>query len=224
MIRNRTAQIVFLTMAVTLGVLGTVASFGLFSYDFRWDFYIHFTNVSNYFCLAVLFCELIQTIRKSGDSYVSACPRLKFIGMTAILLTFLVFNIMLAPAREAYLNFTVNSIVFHVLMPILYIADWFLFYERKKARWTYPLLSVSFPLCYAIFVYAHAAILRFDATIPGAGSNATLIYPYFFLNLETQGIGGVAMWLGILFVAIIIMGFLFFGLDRLPGKKGGKTA
>ena len=49
-----------------------------------------------------------------------------------------------------------------------------------------------------------------------------LIYPYFFLNVDTQGIDGVAMWILILFVAFVAVGFLFFGLDRI-GKKRTKN-
>lgn len=220
MIRNRTAQLVFLSMACTVGLIGTVASLGLFNYNFRWDFYIHFTNISNYFCLGVLFAELIQTIRKKGNSYVSACPLLKFIGILAILLTFLVFNIMLAPDRAPHLNFTVNSIVFHVLMPIIYIADWFLFYERKKVKWLYPLYSISLPLIYVIFVYIHAALLNFDSSIKVSGGTTSLIYPYFFLNLEKQGVGGVIQWIIILLIAFVAVGFLFYGIDKLIKKKG----
>lgn len=219
MIKNRTTQLVFLTMACTIGLIGTVASFGLFNYKLRWDFYIHFTNLSNYFCIGVLFAELIQTISKKEDSYVTTCPLLKFMGVLAILLTFLVFNIMLAPARAAHLNFTVNSIAFHVLMPIIYIADWFLFYERKKVKWNYPIYSIGFPLAYVIFVYIHAALLGFDSSIKVSGGTTSLIYPYFFLNLEKQGIGGVLKWIVILLIAFVAVGFLFFGLDKLGKKK-----
>jgi hypothetical protein len=67
---------------------------------------------------------------------------------------------------------------------------------------------MSVPLIYVIFVYIRAWILDFNAEIP-------YIYPYFFLNLETQGIMGVLKWIVILLVAFIIVGFIFFGLDRL---------
>ena len=46
-----------------------------------------------------------------------------------------------------------------------------------------------------------------------------LIYPYFFVNLDTQGATGVLMWIGILVVAFVVVGFLFFGLDKLGKKK-----
>jgi hypothetical protein len=48
-----------------------------------------------------------------------------------------------------------------------------------------------------------------------------LIYPYFFVNLDTQGVSGVLMWIGILSVAFAAVGFAFFGLDRL-GKRRSK--
>ena len=45
------------------------------------------------------------------------------------------------------------------------------------------------------------------------------IYPYFFVNLDTQGVSGVLTWIGILSVAFAAVGFLFFGLDKLGKKK-----
>ena len=79
------------------------------------------------------------------------------------------------------------------------------------------LLSVS--LVYVIFLLIQAIILKFDASILIPTTTTPLIYPYFFVNLDTQGVGGVLMWIGILSVAFVVVGFLFFGLDRLIKKK-----
>ena len=167
MIKNRTAQLIFQTIYCTLGLVGTIASLGIFDNinAIRWDFYVHFTNISNFFCLGVMFTALFQTIRKKEDSYVKAAPMLKFIGILGILLTFLVFNIMLAGAegRDPQANWRVGSLCFHVVLPIMYVVDWFLFYERKKTTWRYPIASIAFPLGYAIFLLIHAAILNFDS-------------------------------------------------------------
>ena len=222
MIKNRTTQLLFQTIYCTLGFVGCVASLGIFDniHMIRWDCYVHFTNISNYFCLAVMLAGLIQTARKKEDSYVSAAPMLKFIGMLGILLTFLVFNIMLAGAegRDPQANWRVNSLCFHVVLPVMYIADWFLFYERKKAKWYYPIASIAFPLIYVIFLLIQAIILKFDTSILIPTTTTPLIYPYFFVNLDTQGVFGVLMWIGILAVAFTAVGYLFYGLDRL-GKK-----
>ena len=223
MIKNRTAQLIFQTIYCTLGLVGAVASLGIFDNirTIRWDFYVHFTNISNYFCIGVMLAGLIQTAKKKEDSYVTAAPLLKFIGVLGILLTFLVFNIMLAGAegRDPQLNWRIGSLCFHVVLPILYIADWFLFYERKKCKWYYPIASIAFPLAYVVFLLIQATILKFDSSILIPTTTTPLIYPYFFVNLDTQGIPGVLMWIGILAVGFAAIGYLFLGLDKLGKKK-----
>ena len=223
MIKNRTAQIIFHTIYCTLGLVGCVSALGIFDdiNTIRWDFYVHFTNISNFLCIGVMLASLIQTAKKKDDSYVTAAPLLKFIGMLGILLTFLVFNIMLAGAegRDPQANWRVGSLVFHVVLPIMYIADWFLFRERRKAKWYYPIASIGFPVVYVVFLLIQAVILKFDSSILIPTTTTPLIYPYFFVNLDTQGVSGVLTWIGILSAAFVIVGFLFLGLDRLGKKK-----
>ena len=225
MFKNRTAQLLFQAFYCTLALVGSIASLGIFDNInmIRWDFYVHFTNISNFLCFGVMLAALIQTAKKKEDSYGSAAPLLKFIGMLGILLTFLVFNIMLAGAegRDPQANWRVGSLIFHVTLPVLYIADWFLFYERKQCKWYYPIASIGFPLVYVIFLLIQAVILNFNSSILIPNSTTPLIYPYFFVNLETQGVSGVLMWIGILAAAFVLVGFLFFGLDKL-GKKQAK--
>ena len=223
MIKNRTAQLIFQTIYCTLGLVGCVSTLGIFDdiNTIRWDFYVHFTNISNFLCIGVMLAALIQTVKKKEDSYVSAAPLVKFIGMLGILLTFLVFNIMLAgaPGRDPQANWRVGSLLFHVTLPIMYIADWFLFYERKKCKWYYPVASIAFPLAYVAFLLIQAVILKFNASILIPTTTTPLIYPYFFVNLDTQGGPGVLMWIGILSGAFVAVGYLFFGLDKLGKKK-----
>ena len=216
MIKNRTTQLIFQSFYCAIGLIGIVASFGIFDdiLNWRWDFYVHFTNLSNYLCIAIMFAELVQTARKNEDSYVSAAPFLKFIGVLALLLTFLVFNFILAGQadRDPQANWRVASICFHVILPIMYVFDWLLFYEHKKVRWFYPFISVILPLVYVTFVYIRAAILDFNPDAP-------YIYPYFFLNLETQGVAGAAKWVAMLFVGFIALGYIFYGIDKLIKSK-----
>ena len=224
--KSRTAQLIYYTIYCTLGLVGCIASIGIFDNinTIRWDFYVHFTNISNFLCLGVMLASLIQTAKKKDNSYVTVAPMLKFIGMLGILLTFLVFNIMLAGAagRDPQANWRIGSLTFHVVLPMMYIADWFLFRERRTCKWYYPLASMSFPVAYVIFLLVQAVILKFDTSILIPTTTTPLIYPYFFVNLKTQGVPGVLMWVGILAAALAIVGFLFLGLDRLGKKKSEK--
>lgn len=212
MIKNRTVQLMFQTAFCTLGILGVIASFGTFNYEYRSDFYVHFTNLSNYLCIGIMLVELIETIKKKEDRYTTKLPLLKFIGLTAILLTFIIFNFILAGDREMYLNFMINSVLFHIVLPIMYLIDWILFYERKKIKWYYPLISVAFPVIYAIFIFIRAWFLDFNPEAP-------YIYPYFFLNLDELGVVGVIKWIGILSVVFIVIGYSIFGLDKISKKN-----
>ena len=223
MIKNRTAQLIFYTFYCAIGLIGSIASLGIFDNinAIRWDFYVHFTNISNFLCLGVMIAGLIQTAKKKEDSCVTVAPMLKFIGVLGILLTFLVFNIVLAGAegRDPQLNWRIGSLCFHVVLPILYIADWFLFRERGECKWYYPIASIGFPLAYAIFLLIQAVILKFDTSILIPTTTTPLIYPYFFVNLDTQGVPGVLMWILILAVVFAAVGFGFFGLDRIKKRK-----
>lgn len=229
MIKNRTAQLIFQTVYITLGIVGSVACTGLFdnAKAIRWDFYVHFTNLSNFFCIAIMFVELIQTIKKKENNYVTAIPVMKYVGMINILFTFAVFNLLLAGAegRDPQLNLRVGSLIFHVILPIMFTADWFIFYKPNKMRWYHPFTAILFPAFYAVFIYTHAAILGFDSSIMLPGSETPLIYPYFFLNLDTQGVLGVLKWFSMFFVGLSLVGYVFFGLDRisLKGKRKKKS-
>lgn len=216
MIKNRTTQLIFQSFYCAIGLIGAVASLGIFDdiLNPRWDFYAHFTNLSNYLCIGIMFAELVQTAKKSENSYVSASPLLKFIGLLGIMLTFLVFNFLLAgrPDREFQANWRVSSICLHVILPIMYIFDWLLFYEHKKIRWFYPLVSVAFPLLYIIFIYTRAFIVNFNPEVP-------YLYPYFFLNLDNLGVAGVVKWVAILFAGFIVLGYIFYGIDKFIKSK-----
>ena len=223
MIKNRNAQLIFYTVYCTLGIVGSIASLGIFDdiKTFRWDFYVYFTNISNFLCLGVMLAALVETVKKKDDGYVSAAPLLKFIGMLGILLTFIVFNTMLAGAadRDPQLNWRIGSLLFHVVLPIMYVADWFLFYERKKSKWYYPLASIGFPLAYVLFLLIQAVILNFDSSIlTPTGAKTPLIYPYFFVNLETQG-PMVLVWIVALAAVFAAVGYAFYGLDRWIKSK-----
>ena len=216
MIKTRTTQLIFQSFFCAIGFVGIVASFGIFDdiLNLRWDFYVHFTNISNYLCIGVVFAELVHTAKKRENSYVTTAPFLKFIGVLAILLTFLVFNFLLAgqPDRAPQANWRVGSLCFHVILPIMYVLDWLLFYEHKKVRWFYPLASVIFPVLYVAFVFIRAAIVNFNPDVP-------YLYPYFFLNLDNLGVAGVAKWVAMLFVGFIALGYIFYVIDMLIKSK-----
>ena len=215
MVRSRTAQLIFQSFYCAFGIVGILGSFGMYDGSFDNVFYVYFTNLSNYLCIAVMFFELVQTANRKQDGYVKLSPALKFISVTAILLTFFVFNLLLAnaPDRNPLENFKVTSITFHVVLPLMLVSDWLLFYEHRKVKWTYPLYSTVFPLVYLAFVYMRAWLVNFDTAVPK-------LYPYFFIDANQQGIAGVVRWCLILLAAFIVLGYILMAVDRMmPAAK-----
>lgn len=154
--------------------------------------------------------ELVQTARKRNDSYVGFSPVLKFVGMLSILLTFFVFNIMLMPTRTIGQNLSIGSLLCHQVLPMLYVANWVVFYRRGQVRVTYPLIGALVPIAYVVFIFVRAAMLGF------VGDE---LYPYFFLDLGKLGVAGVATWVAILTVAFMVVGYAIYGLDRLAARR-----
>ena len=79
MIKNRTTQLIFQTIYCTLGFVGIVSTFGIFDdiTSFRWDFYVHFTNISNFLCIGIMCVALIQTAKKKRRQLCYNCTSFK---------------------------------------------------------------------------------------------------------------------------------------------------
>lgn len=137
--RNRTAQLIFQSFYCALALVACVGSVGLFDMKSSRDFYIYFTNISNYLCAGIMLTELIRTAGRREDGFVTVAPRLRLISMLGLVLTFIIFNALLAhdPARDPALNYKVECILCHIILPVMYVADWVLFYEHGK---TYELM------------------------------------------------------------------------------------
>ena len=218
MIKSRTIQLVFQSIYVGISIIAVLASFGLFDMSFRWDFYIHFTNLSNYLCIIIMLRELYDTAKKANDDYVKTCPLLKFVALLAIILTFITYNFVLSAKRDMRDSFTTGSITLHIMLPLLFIFDYVLFYEHGKNKWYYPIISTLFPIAYALFIFIHAAILKFDTSILSFDKTSPFIYPYFFLRLDILGVSGLLKNLVIIFFGFIIFGYIILILDKIIDK------
>ena len=205
MIKNRTAQLIYQTIYCTIGVIGVVASFDFFDMAFFGEVYIYFSNWSNYFCLCVMLLELVNTIKVKENSFFALIPLLKFIGLVSILVTFFCYNFP-DPSRNPAWNYKINSIAFHIVLPIMYIVDWFLFCKRK-IKWTYPIYSAVFPITYLTFMFTRACVLNFDCM-------ANNLYPYFFLNIEEMGAVGTVNCCVSFTLCYIAIGFVFIGFTK----------
>ncbi len=81
-----------------------------------------------------------------------------------------------------------------------------------------------FPLAYLAYGFIHAALRRFDSSVMNYAGTDPAIYPYFFLNPERTGAGGMAVWILALLAGFVALGYLFMPADRAlcrAGKRAG---
>ncbi|MCD8195276.1 MAG: Pr6Pr family membrane protein [Coprobacillus sp.] len=237
MVKSRIAQVVYSTIYVVLGLVGIGQSLGYFTGAYRPTFYIYFTNLSNYLCWIVMFIYMIAAIRmasKHEDGSFRKGNTFFFCCCISILLTCLVFNILLTSQLE---DLTVTSYFgtfdyygLHTLLPVLFILFWILFFEHKHLRWYAPILGVVIPLVYVGLIYLRAGIYL----SLGETSETMTLYPYYFMNPDQLEAWEIAVYIIVLCVIFIGIGYLFVLFDncgnfgknkknRKPRKNKGDT-
>ena len=134
---NKIAQIVYRTIYITLGFIGIIGSFGYFNRSFNQDFYVMYTNLSNYFCIGVTLYLLIKNIRNKDENKISTSMSIiRFISVIMILVTFFVYNILLAKDKTiSDYFFSISNLIMHLILPLMFLVDWILFNNHNNAKY-----------------------------------------------------------------------------------------
>lgn len=197
-----------LLCACAAGVFGA-----LFPREGGWmnDGILYYTIQSNLWVFLVTAVYLALSVAGlSTDSAAGwrALEITRFAVLVGITITFLIFWAVLAPRMEREYLLSLNNLLVHTLVPLLFIADFFLFDRIAPIGKLAVLWSVSMPLYYFVFSLVHAAVnpkLEFED-----GSR----YPYFFLDVDRLGWFGFRSSPGVFWWALIFFG-LTLGLGYL---------
>lgn len=152
-----------------------------------------------------------------ADMHSRALELARFAVLVGITLTFLIFWLVLAPKLEKEYLLSVNNLLVHTLVPLMYIADFFLFGRMAPPRMPGVLCAMAMPLYYFVLSIAHAA------ANPNLSFYNESRYPYFFLDIDRFGWFrvknglGVFWWTLIFLVLTLGLGFLY---DALLGLLG----
>lgn len=212
MIKSRTAQLIYQTAYCSLAVIGALAGLGFFAADFNADFYLYYTGISNYVCLRVMLLTLIRTAKRREDGYVETAPTFTFLTVILILVTFFVYNVLLAGRHTVVTYFTtLSNVLLHAVLPVMFVLHWVLFCRHGGLKWYHPLLATVMPIVYVSWIVIRAAILK--------GKTRRLLYPYFFLNVGRLGWRGFLCWEAALLAVFIFLGYLLLAFDRLSGAR-----
>ena len=210
---------------IIIGVLGIVLTALSTAFMGGASVFFFFTVQSNIFIMLMALIFLINevVVLITNKNFINqTLLHIKYVATVAITVTFLVFFTMLAPLMGVDYLLSFKNFSLHAIVPILAIVDFFLFDKDIKLTYKSSLLATISPICYVIFVYI-GAIFKLEYS-------ENLHYPYFFLNIDTNGFlfekgtMGIIPWIIILLGAIIGLGCLFCLFIKLRQKRIKKVA
>jgi hypothetical protein len=178
---------------------------------FAWaDLFYYYTNLSNMLCLGIMVVVLAANVKRVRRGEVTGhnevLQPLKYFATIIIMVTFLVYAVLLGEPFTLHFWNNIANLCYHVVAPVMFILDWFLFDRHKSVSVLDPILSLILPLCYVAVI-----------EVMGIFSHR---FPYFFLNADNIGIGGVIGWVAILLVIFLVLGYVLFFYDKLVKKDG----
>ncbi len=215
-------KVVYRSIFCSISFVSLLLATGFFSVGGRsffsfsgWDLLYYYTNLSNYLCLGVTTALLADDVRQLRGGKLhgfNKSPLLNFMKYSTTLIIAVTFTAyVLCHADLTSIKFwnDIANLGYHVVCPLMFIADTLLFQEHKTVGIWDPVLSLTLPLLYVI-------IIEFSASFTGK-------FPYFFLNWHILGIGGMIRWLTYLLIFFLTFGYSLFIYDKLvkiDGKWG----
>ena len=164
------------------------------------DFFSYFTILSNIVVAVVATMLWRNPNRQSGIFRVLRLDSLIMISVTG-----LVFVILLAPKADIQGWAHVSNTLNHYITPALTVLVFILIGPRGLIRLRTIFLALILPLAWVAYSLARGAVI--DA------------YPYGFLDAARYGYGTVMINLvGIVGIGVLL-GLVFFGIDRLLSKR-----
>ena len=169
------------------------------------ELFSYFTIQSNVMCLIMMAWKLKKE------------PPALFRGLAVVCisLTFLVYNFMLRPADFTIANMgnlkNISNLFAHYMVPAFVWIDYLLFTPKGGMKWYYPLIWICYPLLYLAYIMLIYKPMGGTFIVEGEVCKV----PYFFLDTEILGIGGVTVWCLAIAAVILLLSYLFLLLDKL---------
>lgn len=217
-IQNRKIALAYKLAATAVCLWGQVMASGIWAGTFNTETYYYYTQQSNVLCLVYFIlsaAHCAQTLRRLGPrGPASFAPRFKGAVVIAITVTMLIYWALLhRPGRPA--AYMVESVLTHLAVPLLTIADWALFDPKGAYKKYDPVLWLCIPLIYWLFAFAMAQA--------GKTYYSGRRYPYFFIDPDQVGPAGVAGYVPALAAVFLAIGYAIYAADWFMGKRARKA-
>lgn len=173
----------------------------------------YYTLISNILCMLLFAILIIADVLQINYQKWKEYHMIKGGITVAIAVTAIVYYISLAP-QHFQVNTELSNILVHCISPILVILDYFIFDTKGFFKKWYPLVWLSIPLLYVLYVYLYHFCGGEFYTIGGSKE-----FAYLFLDYKQIGYHGVITCLILLSVSILMISCLFLKIDGWLGRR-----
>ena len=193
------------------GAFGLLLNFGVFSGKIDMVHFQYFTNLSS--IAATLYFLVLSFWHINNDQKEKTCllPWLKGMVTFSMCVTGLIAHFILNHCEIPTGNEVMADNILHYLLPAMVVLDWVLFDKKGNYKVFFPFLW-CIP-AYLYMIYTYVVVLIFGGTVGSTGK-----YPYNFMDIDANGVGTTVSVIITLTIAFIALGFLFYGIDKLPEK------
>lgn len=179
-----------------------------------WGMLLYYTVLSNILVTSFLFYLVWQEAKSGNINRNQKLLRVKGGVTLSITITFVVYHFLLAPLVKPEDFWNVRNFLVHYIVPVGFILDSLILDKVKTYRITDPLKWTILPLIYSLLALLNGLVTKLP--IPGSPDSP---YPYFFLNLESQGAIGVLINTVGIALGYILFSYIFLGMKIFIGRK-----
>jgi hypothetical protein len=192
----RLAVVALISSAVIATVIETASRATINPFNF----FGYFTIQSNLFGAVVLALAAFAPQRwRDLIVILRAC------AATYLILVGIVYALLLAPLGAAGgVPVPWANVVMHIATPLYFAVDWLVAPDRRHLRWRQAWLVLVYPLLWCVVVLIRGAT---DGWVP---------YP--FLDPDT-GYDAVAVFIGIITIAVTVVGIAIWATSHLPRTR-----
>jgi len=161
----------------------------------------YFTNLSN-IIVAIVFTKLARNPDRGGGVW----HAVRMDSLVMISITGLIYAIVLAPnAQVEGLDIIVNALK-HYIVPVMTVALWLIVGPRRQVTFASVFTAIVIPITWAAYTLIRGHFIE--------------RYPYDFLNVVAYGLPAVLTNIAGVAALGIVLGLVFWAIDRLLSGRG----
>lgn len=222
-IRNKIFTLIFRIVLFTVcgfGIVNHIAANPYNNFETMLWFYTTQSNILCFILSGVVLYMTTRSFKKENADHSKYYYLIKSSITLAIIVTGLIYHFLLSPSilfdiNSPHMLYDIANLIVHYFTPIMIFLDWLLFDPHGKIKLYYPLVWTVIPLIYASIAFIRA---HFGEPIFKSTSGNLYSYPYFFLDIDTIGLNRVCLWIGVLLIIFIIIGYILLGVDLMINR------